>query len=115
MKFGHIHEHQPNDTVKFRILFSFCSQIKWWFSGLEFTNFFSGKANREDSGMVLNGCFPVCLGIFGRQLGFAIGEHLPKHCLNQWKTNQQLGHQLEIQSAKFLFINTTGKFPYFKL
>ena len=29
------------NVLKFQTLFSFCSQIKCWFSGLEFTNFLS--------------------------------------------------------------------------
>ena len=45
-----ITEYHPSDglhlagtvnVLKFRTLFSFCSQIKCWFSGLEFTNFMS--------------------------------------------------------------------------
>ena len=34
------------NVLKFRTIFSFCSQIKFWFSGLKFT--LVRVANRED-------------------------------------------------------------------
>ena len=35
-------------VLKFRTLFSFCYQIKCWFSGLEFHNCFVRVAKRDD-------------------------------------------------------------------
>ena len=59
------------NVLKFQTFFSFCSQIKCWFSGLEFANILSeqqkGKTlirlllqKQSDLGL------PFCLGLFGR-------------------------------------------------
>ena len=59
-------------VLKFQTLFSFCSQIKCWFSGLEFTKWLSeyqtGKTLirlllQKQSDLGLH-CFNFCLGVF---------------------------------------------------
>ena len=60
------------NVLKFRALFSFCSQTKCWFSalGLQYS-----KQGRPGSDSLIWVC-TVCLGIFGRQLVYETLEHL---------------------------------------
>ena len=65
------------NVLKFRTLFSLCSQIKW-VSGLEITKTLNRIANREDPVrlILLIWVCPVFLDIFGRQLACEILQHL---------------------------------------
>ena len=72
------------NVLKFRTLFSFCSEIKHWLSGLELTKCSSGKQTQKTLIRQLLHRQPDlglhCLSRhFGRQLVFETLEHL------QWR------------------------------
>ena len=68
------------NVLKFQTLFSYCSQIKFWLPGPVFSKCLRYCFFRSSLIWVC----PVCLGLFGRELVFAILENLQYQQLSWW-------------------------------